>query len=91
MASEHLGWWVAGQASQWTGSLAPLPSGWAFVSSNIILSVTAILLGSWDFIVFYLFALLLTYLAALRLGCGVQIFSLCCGHVGSFSYYGQNL
>lgn len=69
----------------------PLPSGWAFVSSNIILSVTAVLLGSWDFIVFYLFALLLTYLAALRLGCGVQIFSLCCGHVGSFSYYGQNL
>lgn len=25
-ASEHLSWWVAGQASPWTGCLAPLPS-----------------------------------------------------------------
>lgn len=68
VASEHLGLVVAGAGQSvdgQPGSPALFPR-LGFVS-NVILSVTAILLGSWDFIVFYLFALLLTYLVALLL------------------------
>ena len=92
-------WPLSTSARGWQGRTAhgqaawlpcPLPSGWAFVSSNINLSIAAILLGSWGSIVFYLFTILFTYLAALGLSCGMQIFSLL-RHMESFSYYGQNL